>query len=492
LRDVEAPLPAPFNKKRGEQKPFSLTVNLLQNNQQDYQLEYNKQLSGFFSVRDGNLSGGELVLLGESARTPIQSGSFMIRGALPSGDLQEWLDLVTQYNALPAAPASENPFYPALSLTFSNATWKDMSFPKLQLSALHNNGKWKIDFDSGNARGNAFFYDDKRIPDISLSEIKIYRDKNTPPPSINSSDTQAPPINFADVPSMNIRVDHLLVNDMDVGNISTELRSTEKALHFEKLIATGPGYQLRDGTGTSGSTLLWRLNADGTYQSEFHGLLSMQGEQPALAQMGADMFIVGKKIFMFADLVWPGAPQDAGIKIISGNVYTEGEEGKYLQANPNAAMRALGFINVATWARRLQLDFSDLGSKGISFDEYRGKLTFGNGVMVFSEPLEIKSPSSALALSGKALLDKELLDLQLVATLPVGNNATWIAAAAVSLPAAAGVYLVSKVFDKQIKSLTSLSYSITGPMNDPKIKFELITPPSENKKPAVKSAGATK
>ena len=239
-------------------------------------------------------------------------------------------------------------------------------------------------------------------------------------------------------------------------------------------------------------SLLWKRKSDGAYQSEFHGLLHMQGKQPALTQMGIDVFILGKDIYLYADLTWPGAPQDANIKTIAGNVYTEGKNGKYLQASPNAAMRALGFINIATWARRLQLDFSDLNSDGISFDEYKGKLEFNNGVMKFSQPLEINSPSSALALSGKALLDKELLDLQLMATLPVGNNATWIAAAAVSLPAAAGVYLVSKVFDKQIKSLTSLSYSITGPMSDPKIQFQLITPPSEIKKPTIKSADATK
>lgn len=486
LKDVEVPLPAPFSKPRGEQKPFNLTVDLLKNNQQDYQLEYDQQLSGFFSVRGGNLFGGELVLLGDTARAPTEKGNFLIRGALPSGDLQQWLDLIAAYNKLPQAASSNDTFYPSLELTFNNAIWKAMSFPKLQLSAGHDKDAWKISFDSGNARGNALFYDKQRIPDITLSELKLYRDKATSNPTTTSNTSQNPSINFADVPSLNIRIDHLFVNDMDIGNLSTELRSTENILRFEKLSLTGPGYQLRDGTGTSGSTLSWQKNTNGSYQSEFHGLLSMQGEQPALNQMGIDMFIIGKRISMYADLVWPGSPQDASINTLSGNIYTEGKDGKYLQANPNAAMRALGFINVATWARRLQLNFSDLGNKGISFDEYNGKLEFNRGVLTFSQPLEIKTSSGQLALSGKALLDKETLDLRLIATLPVGNNATWIAAAAVSLPAAAGVYLVSKVFDKQIKSLTSLSYSITGPMNDPKIQFELITPPSENKKSAVK------
>jgi len=511
LKQIALPLPPPFSKQRGESRPFNLTVDLLRDNRQNYQLEYNKQLSSFIGIRNGDLLGGELVLLGDTARMPPQVGSFQIRGALPSGDLQEWLDLIATYNKLPTSPANSKTnsssnasskkevFYPSLALTFNNATWKNLSFPKLQISAGHENNAWRLYFDSGNARGSAFFYDTQRIPDIAVSELKIYRNKTTASPTVSSAKTsnEQNNINLADIPSLNIRIDHLLVDDMDVGSISTELRSSEKALRFEKLLATGTGYKLRDGTGTNGSTLLWKRNADGTYQSEFHGLLHMQGKQPALTQMGIDMFIIGKDVYVYADLAWPGSPQEANIKTIAGNVYTEGKNGKYLQASPNAAMRALSFINIATWARRLQLDFSDLNSDGISFDEYKGKLEFNNGVMKFSEPLEINSPSSALALSGKALLNKEVLDLRLIATLPVGNNATWIAALAGGLPAAAGVYLVSKIFDKQINSLTSLSYTITGPMNEPNIQFERMAPPntataSDSKKPAAKSTGETK
>ncbi len=159
------------------------------------------------------------------------------------------------------------------------------------------------------------------------------------------------------------------------------------------------------------------------------------------------------------------------------------------------AMHALSVINITTWLRRLQLDFSDLSNNGISFDEYKGKLLFGKGMMQFVEPLEIDSPSSAFKLSGKALLDNDTLDLRLIATLPVGNNATWVAAIAGGLPAAAGVYVASKIFDKQISKLSSLSYRITGSMNDPDISFERIAPPeeknSEKQKPSTMN-GATK
>ncbi|MEZ5502671.1 MAG: AsmA-like C-terminal region-containing protein [Halioglobus sp.] len=66
------------------------------------------------------------------------------------------------------------------------------------------------------------------------------------------------------------------------------------------------------------------------------------------------------------------------------------------------------------------------------------------------------------------------LDGELVATLPVASNLPWIAALAASLPVAAGVYVVSKVFDKQMTRLSSAVYTIGGTWNDPEVTFDRI------------------
>ncbi|MEL7400791.1 MAG: AsmA-like C-terminal region-containing protein, partial [Pseudomonadota bacterium] len=68
----------------------------------------------------------------------------------------------------------------------------------------------------------------------------------------------------------------------------------------------------------------------------------------------------------------------------------------------------------------------------------------------------------------------ETLDATMVATLPVGGNITTAAAFVAGLPAAAGVYLISKMFDKQIKKLTSVSYKIEGPWAKPEVKFNKL------------------
>jgi uncharacterized protein YhdP len=79
-----------------------------------------------------------------------------------------------------------------------------------------------------------------------------------------------------------------------------------------------------------------------------------------------------------------------------------------------------------------------------------------------------------MQMAGSIDLRNETINTRLVATLPVAGNVTFYAALATGLPAAAGIYLVSKLFKKQVDQATSVSYSIKGSWNEPKIRFDRL------------------
>ena len=87
--------------------------------------------------------------------------------------------------------------------------------------------------------------------------------------------------------------------------------------------------------------------------------------------------------------------------------------------------------------------------------------------------MEVKGPSS-FQFSGVADVAGRSMDGELVATLPVVNNLPWVAAFTASLPVAAGVYVVSKLLQKQVNRLSSAVYSVTGSWEDPQVEFEHI------------------
>jgi uncharacterized protein YhdP len=143
-------------------------------------------------------------------------------------------------------------------------------------------------------------------------------------------------------------------------------------------------------------------------------------------------------------------------------------------AASNVAMKLISLINFDTWLRRLQLDFSDLLADGMAFDELNTRMRFATGTLHFDQPVKLDLPSGRMRLEGSADLVAETIDAHLVATLPVGTNLPWIAALAGGLPAAAGVYITSRVFRRQVDRVSSLDYRVTGPWNDPQIEIDRV------------------
>ncbi len=56
----------------------------------------------------------------------------------------------------------------------------------------------------------------------------------------------------------------------------------------------------------------------------------------------------------------------------------------------------------------------------------------------------------------------------------MANNLPWVAALAGGLPVAAGVFVVSKVFEKQVNRLSSGVYAIGGTWEEPTVQFDRI------------------
>ena len=83
-------------------------------------------------------------------------------------------------------------------------------------------------------------------------------------------------------------------------------------------------------------------------------------------------------------------------------------------------------------------------------------------------------PSGRMSMDGEFDLLDEVVDARLVATLPVATNLPWVVALLGGLPAAAGVYVTSKLVEKQVDRLSSISYTLEGPWDDVEVSVDRI------------------
>ncbi|AQA19813.1 hypothetical protein BST95_17735 [Halioglobus japonicus] len=147
--------------------------------------------------------------------------------------------------------------------------------------------------------------------------------------------------------------------------------------------------------------------------------------------------------------------------------------GRFLEtpAGATGALRLVSIFNLAEVARRLSL--THMFESGVPFNSLQGQMNLASGTLEVPA-IAIEGSSSRFVFSLETDLEAETLDGELVATLPVANNLPWVAALAGGLPVAAGVFVVSKVFEKQVNRLSSGVYAIGGTWSEPSIEFDRI------------------
>ena len=270
-----------------------------------------------------------------------------------------------------------------------------------------------------------------------------------------------------ELPDMDISIARLHRGESDWGKLNFGLRSNGATLMARDVSGEIAG--LRLGQPDAGQ-LLWRQGADSLSSLQLGIQFDDFGK--TLGRFGYEEILETESGRFDLDLQWPGAPQAFSLLQGQGSVSVAIEQGRFLEAPSGASgtLKVVNILNLADIVQRLSL--SHMFESGIPFDSVEGEVFLHSGAIEVAG-MEVKGPSS-FQFSGVADVARRSMDGELVATLPVANNLPWVAAFIASLPVAAGVYVVSKVLQKQVNRLSSAVYSVTGSWDDPQVKFEHI------------------
>jgi uncharacterized protein YhdP len=179
-----------------------------------------------------------------------------------------------------------------------------------------------------------------------------------------------------------------------------------------------------------------------------------------------------------SELSWLGNPYSVSMENLDGKVDFKIKQGRFIRADAsasNALMRLMGIFNFDTWIRRLKLDFSDVYSSGMAYDEITGELGFNKGLVQFNAPVIVRTPSSKMQMQGEVNFTENTINTRLTVNLPVLDNLTFIAAVSAGLPVAAGVFVASRLFEKQFDQMTSVNYHVVGALDNPSVQFKQVS-----------------
>jgi uncharacterized protein (TIGR02099 family) len=502
LAGVSVDLPEPYNKAPEGERPLTFTMSLFDKTSLIH-VDYDNHLETLFQLdpRENNRLMNANIALGSQAQFAPEP-QFLISGNLPGFDIALWkkvqqryLDYTAEVDVMTAKPVPEvssldsEPPATIAGLPFradvmlGHYQVGPLALDDIKVHAEQVTDAWKVVFSNPLVDGNIYLPKDARLPlKINLLSLRLTSAlldaKTADAPGLGQvPKVSALAIDPRALPFADMAVNALYLDDVNYGNWSLQIRPNEKGVLFDKINGTVKGVTVGGVDPKSGGAKMEWSAANSASSTHFIGALTADDISTVLREWQKPDTLESKSARFNVDAMWAGDPQDFALKKIAGKIDVLLEKGRF-KNNPSPGsdglLRLMAILNFDSLARRLRLDFSDLYQSGLAYDEIIGKVSFVPGTMTFTEPLSVKTPSSRLQLAGKLDLENEKIDARLVATLPVVGSYTFFTALVTGLPAAAGIYLVSKLFKKQVDRATSISYSIKGSWSEPQMSFDRL------------------
>lgn len=504
LEGIEIDLPKPYGKQASSNRAFSFQM-WLQPEYSQIQASYNGKLDTLFRMqrgKSGRLLNASIALSQEAkfaTDETTHASEFLVSGFIPDFDLDAWKKTKLQYDTyrqqlLPTINddgVEENPEEIAglpfrAELVLGQYELASNKFEHLGVRARRNAEGWILDLENPKVSGRLTIPHSSGVPlGVKLKQLYIQTRKAT-----ETIDSQKPADIFdpRKLPLANISVEELYLDSEHWGKIAFNIRPDTQGVLIDNISGEIRGMSLhhRD-IKDAGAQLFWQSN-ESTQSSRFIGKLTAKNMADVLKSWKKPEMVESESANFLVDVNWLSAPQDFNLVDIEGTIDLQLSEGRFHREATagDGLLRLMSILNFDSLARRLRLDFTDLYKTGLAYDQISGKVRFERGKMSFIDPLVVRSPSSDLQLAGSFNLKEETVNARIVANLPVAGNLTFYAALATGLPAAAGVYLVSKIFKKQVSQVASISYTMKGSWEKPKLRFDRLFESEDSLRKSVK------
>ena len=388
---------------------------------------------------------------------------------LPTTDLELWQPLIGLFERSDDQVPSS--WQTVFDLRFDQLQLESFQLRDIAATAALSEQWVDIDLSSDLVDGRLLIPVSKsaQVPQINLSRLTL-------PAALLKEKVSASTIDPRRFIALDVAIDKLVIGENNWGSLSFDLRPEVSGAAFNQI--KGNLFGLKPGAfeDQPATEFFWKY--DGTsYGSRLVGPVAVDNIGEFLSSgLGTPQIVDSKSGRLVFDLAWQDQPWKISRENIIGDFEIKLREGSFYKSpgGSGAALKMVSLVNFANWLRRLKLDFSDVVGQNLAYNSLNGTLHFEQGIASFRDPLRMKMPSGRMSMAGDFDLLNEQVDGRLVATLPVATNLPWVVALMGGLPAAAGVYVTSKLVEKQVDRLSSISYKISGPWDDVEVEVDRI------------------
>lgn len=461
LQGLRIDLPAPFGKSARERRDTSLRMSL-QGAERRYGVQHGSLAALAFAAPPGAWAQGrgELRLGPGAANLPARAGLY-VRGRLPELDLKAWQAVLDQHGKAQAQQTTGSLLRRA-QVDVGRFDGFGTRIDNLGLDLRRMSNAWELGLRSSIISGSA------RLPDAEggiivadLQHLRLPAPAKSGDAGVKERPDPLADVNPKSLPAMDLAIKQVSLGDDLLGAWALKLRPVSAGVEFRDIALDLKGLKITGNGGWGGAQTWYKGRLEGRNLAD---VLLAWGFAPSLTSDSFRLDVDGQ---------WPGSPAWFAMARYSGSMRPRLRKGQFVEVDGSAqALRVFGVLNFNSIGRRLRLDFSDLFSKGLSYDRLDGRWLAKEGVFNTSEPITVSGPSTNLELDGRLDMARDEIDAKLLVTLPISNNMP-LAALIVGAPAIGGaLFVVDKLLGDRVARFASVQYDVKGPWQSPKISFD--------------------
>jgi len=471
LQGLAINLPAPFSKTAVEVLPLRLERKFTGSRQERITASAGKLVNAVLYRRsDGKESRIErgAVRFGEGVIIEPEKPGITLAGSISSLDLDGWAALLGNQGGAGGTQLS------AVDLQIGELEWFDRHFAPLKLTAQSQNGVLQINAQGRDIDGTGSWSSQGKGR-LNARLRKLALPAKDPKAAQGVSPVTTPDTRVPDLPAVDVVVDEFHLSGLALGRLELQATPLQNDWRIDRLRVSNPE-----------ST----LNLDGTWQSwltrpgtQVNVRLDVNDVGKFLARLGHPEGVRRGTAKVEGTLTWDGGPQRIDYPTLSGNFVLDAAKGQFLKLEPGIG-KLLGILSLQSLPRRVTLDFRDIFSEGLAFDEIVGAIKVSKGIAT-TDNLRITGPAARINMGGQVDLARETQQLR-VKVNPQLSDTVSVAGALIGGPVAGvAAFIAQKLLKDPLDQIAAYEYDVTGSWSDPQvIKIERApTPAREEGKP---------
>jgi uncharacterized protein YhdP len=315
---------------------------------------------------------------------------------------------------------------------------------------------WRFSINNKMAKGTVL------IPNSNLQPVLANFDRINLDSFIESNKVTTWDLNR--LPKINLNVSQVRYKGINFGAVHLKLNPMLGGVFIRELNAGDSNYHLI-------ANGVW--HTQGPHSTRLIGQLDSVNLSNLLKNWGLPASLIAEQAQLRFNLNWLGAPYQVSFTKLTGGFSFAASNGQIVDiGSSNEAKlnfgRLLTFLSIQSLTKRLQLDFSDLKTKGFDFTSLQGNFRLRNGNAI-TRDVTIEGPVALVSIAGRiGMLNKDY-DL-VIKVVPHFTSSLPVIVGLAGGPVAGVVaWLANAVLGSTVQKIAETAYHITGSWSKPDV-----------------------